>query len=294
MRTSTGTSPLDEALDRVSALEFELPSRFVNHGPMACEALAALGHEEELDGWSRHFASMLAEGAQPVVPTWDRNFAWEDAVGDHRRLPEWMGYFEREIGEEGWAPVVEVWVPRLAPGLVAALFHGVIRTAHAVRAIDGADTPARRAELARALGNWASWYHRGQPVGDVAAVEDAHVGVVAAAIDGARCYAVAPTIFNLHGVTGAMAVDLLVDHIAPGDGAAVLAHLRADHGALYAGIDRPPDRGRAAPWEDDAVAAAVASRDAHQVKLVEACRRGFERSGSAAFVAAARTVTGLG
>jgi hypothetical protein len=39
--------------------------------------------------------------------------------------------------------------------------------------------------------------------------------------------------------------------------------------------------------------AAVESHDAHEVKLVEACRRGFEMTGDAGFLRASRTVTGL-
>jgi hypothetical protein len=47
------------------------------------------------------------------------------ALGDYQRLPEWIGYF--------------------------------------TRAIDAADTPPRRGELARALGYWAARYRDGQP-----------------------------------------------------------------------------------------------------------------------------------
>ena len=39
--------------------------------------------------------------------------------------------------------------------------------------------------------------------------------------------------------------------------------------------------------------AAVRSLDPHQVKLVEACRRGHAATGDPAFAAAAETVTGL-
>jgi hypothetical protein len=39
--------------------------------------------------------------------------------------------------------------------------------------------------------------------------------------------------------------------------------------------------------------AAVRSLDPHQVKLVEACRRGLAATGDPAFAAAAETVTGL-
>src|ERR1700677_3211173 len=46
----------------------------------------------------------------------------------------------------------------LAPGLMAAATHGVIRTGHAVRALALEDTPARRRELADGLAYWAADY----------------------------------------------------------------------------------------------------------------------------------------
>jgi hypothetical protein len=49
-------------------------------------------------------------------------------------------------------------VPRLAPGMIAAAFHGLLRTAHAYRALQARDNPARRHELARGLAYWAARY----------------------------------------------------------------------------------------------------------------------------------------
>jgi hypothetical protein len=45
--------------------------------------------------------------------------------------------------------------------------------------------------------------------------------------------------------------------------------------------------------DSDLTVAAVHSLDPHQVKLVEACRRGHAATGDPAFAAAAETVTGL-
>jgi hypothetical protein len=46
---------------------------------------------------------------------------------------------------------------------------------------------------------------------------------------------------------------------------------------------------------DDRLAQVAAdSRDPHQVKLVEACRRGYAATGDPTFAAAAETVTGVG
>ena len=47
---------------------------------------------------------------------------------------------------------------RLAPGLSAAATHGILRTAHAARALSRRDTPERRGELARGLAYWAVAY----------------------------------------------------------------------------------------------------------------------------------------
>jgi Questin oxidase-like len=289
MRTSVAV--LDDALDRVSGLDFEVPNRFVNHAPMACEALDALGLDSLIGEWVRGFESFLGQAVQPVPSGWPRGFDWKDRLGDYRLLPEWMGYFERAIAGDGWPTVVRTWVPRLMPGLVAALFHGVIRTSHAVRAIDHVDTPARRAELARALGNWAAWFSPGQPVEEARGADDPGSAALAAAAAGARCYVTAPTIFNLHGVTGAMAVHLLSDHLSTPEAAAAARQLQAEHRSLYRGVPPMAEAGLTEHWDDDVMVAASQSHDSHQIKLTEACHRGFVMTGDLGFAAAAQTVT---
>lgn len=157
---SDTTPALDEALERMAAASFELPNGFVNHGAMACEALAMLDCTGDIDSWARRFARAGGASVDPVVPA---GFEWRQALGDYHQLPEWIGYFTQAIDDDGWPAVVATWVPRLMPALATALFHGAIRTAHAVRAIDAVDTPPRRGELARALGYWAARYREGQP-----------------------------------------------------------------------------------------------------------------------------------
>jgi hypothetical protein len=226
----------------------------------------------------------------PVVPA---GFEWRPALGDYRRLPEWIGYFTQAIDGDGWPAVVAAWVPRLMPALRTALFHGAIRTAHAVRAIDAVDTPPRRGELARALGYWAARYRDGQPASPLPPASDLRLAVVRAAADGARRYLARPDIFHLHGVTGAMAVEILAAHLPATDGAAALAQVHAEHAALYAATE-PVTRPRPARLPgSELTVAAVRSLDPHQVKLVEACRRGHAATGDPAFAAAAETVTGL-
>jgi len=293
---SDTTRALDEAFERMAAASFELPNGFVNHGAMACEALAMLDCDEDIDSWARRFARAGGASVDPVTPP---GFEWREALGDYRKLPEWIGFFARAVADDGWPAVVETWVPRLMPALRTALFHGAIRTAHAVRAIGAADTAPRRGELARALGYWAARYRDGEPARDgepgpgEGPAGDLRLAVVDAAADGARRYLTRPNILNLHGVTGAMAVEILAPHVSQAAGAAALAQVRAEHAALYAGTPPVTDPRPASPHGGDLALAAARSLDPHQVKLVEACRRGLAATGDPAFAAAAETVTGL-
>lgn len=287
---SDATPALDEAFERMAAASFELPNGFVNHGAMACEALAMLDCTDDIDSWARRFTQVGGASVDPVAPA---GFEWQHALGDYNRLPEWIGYFARAVDDDGWAPVVETWVPRLMPGLRTALFHGAIRTAHAVRAIDVTDTAPRRGELARALGYWAARYRAGEPASARESMDDVRLAVVGAAAQGARHYLGRPDILNLHGVTCAMAVEILAAHIPATAAAAALAQVHAEHAVLYAGTEPVDEPRPAGPRGDELTLAAVRGLDPHQVKLVEACRRGLAATGDPAFAAAAETVTGL-
>ena len=282
---------LDEAFDQVSALDFEIPNPIVNHAPMACEALAALGFESSINKWVEHFQPAIHRAIQPVTPTWGHVVAWRDLLGDLWLLPEWMGYFERAIDDEGWRDVVRTWVPRLMPGQVHALFHGVIRTSHAVRALDVTDTRARRAELARALGNWACWCRPGQPTDENFIAIDPGFAIGQAAARAAGCYVSQPNVFALHGVTGAMAVHLLSGYLDQSDAISALSQLEAEHRLLYHDITPALVCDTHGEWDSEFTHRAVRSFDPHQVKLVEACLRGLNLTSDPNFIAAAHLVT---
>jgi hypothetical protein len=100
------------------------------------------------------------------------------------------------------------------------------------------------------------------------------MALVRASADGARRYLARPGILHLHGVTGAMAIEILAAHIPATDGAAALAHVHAEHAALYAATEPVTQPHPASPRGGELAVAAVRSLDPHQVKLVEACRRG--------------------
>jgi hypothetical protein len=282
---------LDTAFDRLGQWGFDDPNGYVNHGPMVCEALDALGRPAEVESWS-----LLDSGTPPAIPVEPRRFVWTEALGDCTRAGEWMGYFGRAIADDGWAPVLDEWLPRLLPGVGVALFHGAIRSAHAVRAIETADTPARRAELVRALGYWAALFDHGSPADLTAArsVEDVRLEVVNAAAAAARHYIARPNIIHLHGVTAAMAVSILIDHADEETAATGLAQIRAEHASLYEHSDPVVDV--VAPNVEDAtlIDAAIVSGEAHAVKLVEAARRGFAATKDPVFLAAAERVTRRG
>jgi hypothetical protein len=280
---------LDAAFERLAAAGFELANGFVNHGPMACEALAALDIGADLETWAARFSRL--RGGVDVAPVVDPvSFDAPAHLGDYDCLPEWIGYFEVSIRIDGWEAVVAKWVPVLVPALSNKLFHGAIRVGHAARAISSSDSPPRRAELARALAYWAARFHPGA-VATVVDERDVRSAVLDAGVTAANRYLEDPDILTLHGVTSAMAVELLLPHVGETGRLELLAQLQADHDSFY-GAATPPVRTTAAALEWTAVSeAAAASHDPHQVKLVEACKRGWEATGDGAFTGAATLVT---
>jgi hypothetical protein len=77
------TPALDEAFERMAAASFELPNGFVNHGAMACEALAVLDCTDDIGSWARRFARAGGASVDPVVSA---GFEWRQALGDYYRL----------------------------------------------------------------------------------------------------------------------------------------------------------------------------------------------------------------
>src|SRR5262249_58520700 len=95
---SDTTPALDEAFERIAAASFELPNGFVNHGAMACEALAVLDCTDDIDSWARRFTQAGGARIEPVAPA---GFEWRQALRADDRLPEWIGYFPRALDDRG-------------------------------------------------------------------------------------------------------------------------------------------------------------------------------------------------
>ncbi|MEM9131610.1 MAG: hypothetical protein AAGE88_04670 [Actinomycetota bacterium] len=123
---SPDTAPLDAALGALQATAFSYGPGYANHGPMAAEALEHQGRPADIETFIAAYAPMLVEKEPTAVA-----------------MDDWVGFVRREVA-------------RLAPDAAALAGHGLLRLAHAVRAVERADTPVRRADLAEAVDYWSA------------------------------------------------------------------------------------------------------------------------------------------
>lgn len=149
-------SDLDEALERFHTGAFEYAGGLSNHGPMVAESLVRLGHASLIPGFVDVYVPRLGAACAsglPILPV-DQ----PAALGRRERLGDWLATFEAQLEDECWPTVVGRVVPSLIDGLFAAGSHGLLRTAHAVRALEQIENPVRRRELAHGLAYWAGTY----------------------------------------------------------------------------------------------------------------------------------------
>jgi hypothetical protein len=149
---ATNVEVIDEALEMMAML-----GPLSNHGPMASEALVALGRTDRVtafvEAYTKRFRSPYPESRQSVTRE-----NWREALGNPGRFTDWTTFFTREMQETPWSQVLKEWSSVLAPGLSAAAAHGLIRTGHAVRSLSVKETAQRRRELAEGLSTWAAYY----------------------------------------------------------------------------------------------------------------------------------------
>lgn len=148
---------IDEMLDLLSFASAELVNGNANHGPMASEALFALGREDVVLPWVDEYRKRLTYRPSPSLPIPPEE--WREYLGARERLGDWIELFENELSDAPWQEIVRLWAPRLAPAVMSAATHGLIRTAHAVRNLSDVETPQRKTELAQGLGYWAARYY---------------------------------------------------------------------------------------------------------------------------------------
>jgi hypothetical protein len=127
---------------------------------MAAEALVALGRDDVVVTWADRYRRKLDAMPPPRSPI--AAGGWAEALGAIDRFADWVVFFRARLAESPWRVVFEEWIGRLLPATPSAGAHGLIRTAHALRALEDAETALRVEELGVALAYWAA-YHRKLP-----------------------------------------------------------------------------------------------------------------------------------
>jgi len=155
-------SNLDEALERFLLVDLEYAGGFANHGPMAAEALESIGHQSLIPAFVDSYAPRLPLAGSGRALRPDER---EAARGNPARRADWTAHFEAALESGDWKAVALPAVHDLLPGLAAAAGHGLLRTFHAMRALEREDNGVRRQELARGLAYWSSKFQRlpGEP-----------------------------------------------------------------------------------------------------------------------------------
>jgi hypothetical protein len=150
---------LEYALKILADSASEYCGGLINHGPMMAEAMTALGRSDSVRGWIDFYVSRLQKNPmnQEMLSPDGYEDHWPARLGN-RLYNDWRIFFERAIAVSSWQSVLQLWIPRLSPGLIAAEMHGLIRTAHAVRNLHQMETHLRKRELASGLAYWASKY----------------------------------------------------------------------------------------------------------------------------------------
>ena len=315
---------LHRLLDANLRLPPEYRDQLTNHLPMALQALHAMGaSEQRLDDFFAVYAQRFVglEAVPDASPVAD----WCALRGTSDGFAALRATFVRALAGKGRDTVLREALPHLLPGVAAAAFHGLIRTAHAIEA--GHD-----GELAAALAYWAwRWQALALPpiqaplefdewaneltaqaadwtcegplisirmgIAAASAPYRALAGRLAASHDllprladfAARRYALTANFTVLHLVTGVRAFRVVspwLDDVAAAK--LLLVHaFTAAYLAARVDLRAEPILPPALTWPE-VIAAATASDDDHLVKLVHACREEQAAYGNAATLAAAR------
>lgn len=281
---------LDGVYDKFARSNPFLPvTHFTDHATMGPEALVGLGLGSRVEQWiSRHHPRPYAPPLQGVaIATY-----WAAAIGRPECHGDWMMRLEDELRAEDHVEVLKRWVPRFAHQVGTSLFHGLIRTAHAVRALDHRDTPARRGELARGLAFWAIGV-KVPPGSDPShsvevSAPEAAIGRCARA--GAAAFINDPSIPNVHLVTGPMAYLLLAHHLDARVHSIAVASFARTHAQALSSFAAAEKTARAVPLaslDDSQLERLARQTDAHPAKLTEAALRAYELTDDELFLKAA-------
>jgi hypothetical protein len=121
-----------------------------NHCPMILIALERMGATpQRIESFAHAYLKAMEPAPLPGEAIDAEN--WRERLGDESAYGDYLGFFRREIGRLNARAALRAYLPGLAPGLGAAAFHPVIRTAYGVLAADSE-------EIAVGLAYWASRY----------------------------------------------------------------------------------------------------------------------------------------
>jgi hypothetical protein len=150
-------SILANLLTESEAYDPEYGGGLCNHLPMALIALDQMGATPaQLNDYRRTHASWLEKLPEREAAP---NGAWPFRKADHAGFIDLQADFRQRIAREGWEAVLRATLPELAPGISAAAFHGLIRTAMGV-------TSKHDGEIAAGLAYWgAHWQRLGVALG---------------------------------------------------------------------------------------------------------------------------------
>lgn len=147
---------LDDALVALYPYGCSLANGFTNHAPMVAEVLFRHNQPNYFEIFLGSYQGQLVARPELKQPVSEQN--WHLSLSQLDRFSDWSAFIAEQMTVASWQAVLNLWVARFSPAFVAGATHGVIRTGHAVRALQQKDTPARRLELADALSSWASEY----------------------------------------------------------------------------------------------------------------------------------------
>jgi len=148
---------LDEALECLRGTSTEVTGGGdPNHGPMAAEALVVLGRNEIVANWADRYRRKL--DVMPAATDPISFNTWREALGQIGRIADWSAFFREQLADAPWRTVFADWIGRLMKGAISAGQHGLIRTAHAIRALEDEESSLRVEELGVALAYWAAYY----------------------------------------------------------------------------------------------------------------------------------------
>ena len=304
----TDTATLHRVLDASQAFGPFYGGDYFNHLPMALHAAWELGADaERLAAQLRHDGPelSLAPAAAAV-----RDCDWRELLGQRQAHAELRVLIRSEIAREGVEAVLRSHVPVLISSPQAALFHGLIRTAHAFES-------GHADELAGALAAWACTWETlpaGTPTATLdfdvwrralipARGESTHrmgqVRMQAASASGTYadlCDALVPAahwalrreqlislaldtylesrnFVVLHMITGLRALRVLAPFVPDWPDVQTWMTRAFTAGWMAGGIRRHEQRHAPPPSWPQLQSAALAQFDEHVIKLVHACRQ---------------------